>query len=191
MAWHFENLRERLCYPGRERLPPDPPGALAAFTQLDTSKLMGLLGAIRVSIRAPVTCTIARRLQELCQSREHERIAPRKYRLVASSLLVIDPGTGLSLSIEAIPKLEVVTGLVDDTLVFRGAYGETVLDETVATHHHVDRAAEEPNEIDDSGMIVLAAPSHVKRPKDLTRSMECLKAEISRHVCEGIVSFTL
>lgn len=191
MTWNFKNLGERLCHPSRERLAPRPPIVLTAITQLDTSKLMGLLGAIRLPVQTLITCTIASYFEELRQAREHEPVAFGKDCPVASNLLVINFGARVSLGVEAVPKLEVVAGLVDDDLVFRATYGEILLDEAVPAHHHVDGPAEEAGEVGNTGMVVFAATSYVKCPEDLTCSMECLEPEVRRHVGESSVCLSL
>lgn len=191
MTWNFKDLRERLCHPSRERLAPRPPIALTTITQLDASKLMGLLGAIRLPVQTLITYTIASHFEELRQAGKHEPVAFGKDLPVASNLLVINFGARVSLGIEAIPKLEVVAGLIDHNLVFRATDSKILLNEAVATHHHVDRPAEEASEVGDTGMVVLAATSHVKCPEDLTCGMECLETEVRRHVGEGSVCLSL
>lgn len=191
MTWNVKDLGERLCHSGRERLAPRPPNALTAITQLDTPKLMGLLSAVRLPVQTLITCTIASHFEELRQAGKHEPVAFGKDRPIASNLLVINFGARVSLGIEAIPKLEVVAGLVDDDLVFRATDGQILLDEAVPAHHHVNGAAEEASEVGNTGVVVLAATSHVKRPEDLTCSMECLETEVRRHVGECSVGLSL
>ena len=135
-----------------------------------------------------VAVSVGSAFQHIAKPREHQLAALGDDIRVTGTLAL---HTLLLSRVDTVPEFHVLAGLGYDVFSLWFPDSQVFLDKTVSSHHHVDWAAEVPQEIDHALVLRGASPCDVQGPENFAAPAVAFSPQFGAGVGKGTVGFPL